>query len=80
MNPARLASLVAAAGALSFASVAHAYLDPGTGSILLQGLIAAIAGGLVVGRLYWAKFKNLFSLSKGDPEQEARDTDDNAPK
>jgi hypothetical protein len=31
---------------------AYAYLDPGTGSILLQGLIAAIAGVAVTGRLY----------------------------
>lgn len=34
---------------------AHAYLDPGTGSILLQGLIGAVAGALVVIRLYWAR-------------------------
>ena len=44
---------------------AHAYLDPGTGSILLQGLLAAIAGSLVALRLYWAKIKGFFS-SKSD--------------
>lgn len=27
-------------------AVAHAYIDPGTGSILVQGLIAAIVGAL----------------------------------
>ncbi len=31
---------------------AYAYLDPGTASMLLQGLIAAIAAGLVVIKLY----------------------------
>lgn len=36
---------------------AYAYLDPGTGSMLLQGLIAAIAAGLVVVKLYWQKMK-----------------------
>ena len=36
---------------------AYAYLDPGTGSMLLQGLIAAIAAGLVVIKLYWYKVK-----------------------
>jgi len=80
MNPARLVSLLGAAAALAFSSVAHAYLDPGTGSILLQGLLAAIAGGLVVGRLYWTKFKGLFSLSKGDPEKKPHETDDGTPK
>ena len=39
---------------------AYAYLDPGTGSIILQGLIAGIAGGLITIKLYWAKFKSLF--------------------
>lgn len=43
---------------------AHAYLDPGTGSILLQGLIAGVAGGLVVMKLYWAKVKSFFSRDK----------------
>ena len=36
---------------------AHAYLDPGTGSLLLQGLIGAIAGGLLMVRLYWARLR-----------------------
>ncbi|HEX2134912.1 MAG TPA: hypothetical protein VHG30_03270 [Microvirga sp.] len=43
---------------------AFAYLDPGTGSIIIQGILGAIAGGLVVGRMYWQKLKNLFSRAK----------------
>ena len=43
---------------------ALAYLDPGTGSIIIQGIIGAIAGGLVVGRMYWQKLKSLFSRAK----------------
>lgn len=42
----------------------HAYLDPGTGSMLLQGLIAGIAGGIVVLKLYWAKVKSFLSFTK----------------
>ena len=38
-------------------SAAHAYLDPTTGSILLQGLLAGVAGLTVVLRLYWTKLK-----------------------
>lgn len=34
-------------GLLFFASSAHAYLDPGTGSMLVQGLLAGIAAVFV---------------------------------
>ena len=45
---------------LIFPLSAHAYLDPGTGSIILQGLIAGIAAGLVVMKTYWHKIKTFF--------------------
>jgi hypothetical protein len=38
-------------------SNAQAYLDPGTGSFILQMLLGGVAGMLVVGRLYWEKLK-----------------------
>lgn len=49
---------------LAATAPAHAYLDPGTGSILLQGLIAAVAGGLVAVKLYWGKVKQFLSFAK----------------
>lgn len=45
---------------------ALAYLDPGTGSILLQGLLALIAGTTVTVRLYWSKLKRFFSREQPD--------------
>jgi hypothetical protein len=39
---------------------AYAYLDPGTGSMILQGLIGGIAGGMFALRLYWSKLKSRF--------------------
>jgi hypothetical protein len=39
---------------------AFAYIDPGTGSILIQGLIAAIAAIGVTLKLYWHRFVGLF--------------------
>ena len=39
---------------------AFAYLDPGTGSLLVQGLIAAVAGGLMFVRGKWLFLKDLF--------------------
>ena len=38
-------------------SNAWAYLDPGTGSFLLQMLLGGIAGLAVVGKLYWTRLK-----------------------
>lgn len=39
---------------------AFAYIDPGTGSILIQGIIAAIAAIGVTLKLYWHRFITLF--------------------
>lgn len=36
-------------------SPAHAYFDPGTGSIILQLLIGGIGGALMIGKIYWAR-------------------------
>jgi hypothetical protein len=58
------AAMVAALGfllLLASAPDAHAYLDPGTGSFLLQVLIGGIAGSLVTVKLYWAKVKAFFA-------------------
>lgn len=39
---------------------AYAYLDPGTGSFALQGLIAGVAGGVLSIRTYWRRIGGLF--------------------
>ena len=41
---------------------AYAYLDPGTGSMLVQLLLGGVAGVLVVGKLYWHRIKVFFGL------------------
>lgn len=46
---------------------AEAYLDPGTGSILLQSLVAAAAALAVGLRLYWRRLKSLFR-GRGTPD------------
>lgn len=46
---------------------AHAYLDPGTGSLLLQMMLGGVAGLLLVGKLYWQRFKELFRRDPKDP-------------
>lgn len=47
---------------------AHAYIDPGTGSLLLQGLIAGIAAGLYTIKLYWYRLKNFFKRNEEKPD------------
>lgn len=44
--------------------IAFAYIDPGTGSILIQGIIAAIAAIGVTLKLYWHRFVKFFKRGK----------------
>lgn len=48
------------------------YLDPGSGSYLLQLLIAGILGALFAIRLYWKRIKGFFLklLGRGVDEEE----------
>ena len=39
---------------------AFAYLDPGTGSIILQSLIAGIIGSMAFARIYWTRLKEIY--------------------
>jgi hypothetical protein len=43
-----------------------AYLDPGSGSYLLQLLIAAILGGALAVRMYWGRIKTIFGRKNSD--------------
>ncbi len=54
---------------LLISSPAYAYIDPGTGSFLLQGLIAAFLTTSLTIKTYWNKLKTLFKKKK-KPEQE----------
>ena len=44
-----------------FSNNAHAYLDPGTGSIILQVIIAFFASVAAFISFYWKKFKDFIS-------------------
>jgi hypothetical protein len=64
----RVTSVLLAAFAVSFllTGQAHAYLDPGTGSIILQGFIGAVVGGLFVVKTQWARLKAWFGPKQQD--------------
>ena len=43
-----------------FTSSAHAYLDPGTGSIILQAIVGAFAAFFSTLYIFWEKVKIFF--------------------
>jgi hypothetical protein len=57
------------------------YLDPGSGSFLIQLLIAGLAGAGIAIAVSWAKIKRLFKKSKPvDTENDVdKDEDDEQP-
>jgi hypothetical protein len=52
---------------------AHAYLDAGTGSMILQLLLGGVAGLAIAGKLYWYKFLALFGVKAKHSETPAED-------
>jgi len=50
-----------------------AYLDPGTGSMIVQLLLGGVAGALMIGKLYWQKVKSLFGRPRPAHPAESQD-------
>jgi hypothetical protein len=49
----------------------HVYLDPGSGSFLVQLLIAGIVGAGFLIKMYWKKIKGLFIRSDQGKEDDS---------
>ncbi len=43
---------------------AFAYLDPGTGSIVLQAILGSVAAGAIIARTYWSRAKSWLGFGK----------------
>ena len=41
-----------------------AYLDPGTGSIIVQAVVGGVLGGLLIIKIYWKKIVSFFKGGK----------------
>lgn len=52
----------------------YAYLDPGSGSMLLQLLLGGVAGVVVVFKLYWERLKSF--LNRRDTNEQPPPTND----
>jgi len=62
---------------LKAAKTSHlaAYLDPGSGSFLLQLLVAGILGGLFAVRAFWGRLRGKITR-KNDADQDEPDQDE----
>jgi hypothetical protein len=45
---------------------ALAYLDPGSGSMILQAVVGGVAAVAVMGKLYWRRFLVFLGVRKKD--------------
>jgi len=59
-----LIALMAVSLKFVLAPPAHAYLDPGSGSFIVQMIVAGLMGSLFMLKLYWKKVKEFFTDSK----------------
>ena len=67
-----LKSLMAVMGLMLLPMPAHAYLDPGTGSALIEGVLAAVAAIGVALKLYWHRLLKLLGLRKSKDKDGAK--------
>ena len=51
-----------------------AYVDPGSGSFILQALVATLAGAAVVINAYWRKIKQILGIGARERDDHAADT------
>lgn len=64
-----MTAVIAVFSAMAFSvTPAYAYLDYGTGSMILQALIGGIVGGMIAIKVYWHKVKGFFSSLKNKPD------------
>jgi hypothetical protein len=66
--------VIGAAAMLAFAPPAHAYMDPGSMSVIVTAVLGALAAVGYTARLYWARFKGFISrvLGRRNPEDSPR--------
>ena len=65
----KIFSLSFIATLIIFPTKAFAYLDPGTGSIILQAILGFIAATIASISIYWEKFKSLISKLFGKKKE-----------
>ena len=52
-----------------------AYLDPGTGSVILQAILGGVAGLALTAKLWWGRVVSIFRRDpQTDPQTDAEET------
>jgi O-antigen/teichoic acid export membrane protein len=54
---------------------AYGYIDPATGSIMVQVIIGAVASLLFLIKLYWKKVKRLFGVRRNESSAHVADSE-----
>ena len=75
MKPAILFALMLFAGILFVQKEASAYLDPSSGSILIQIILGGIAGIFVLLKIYWRRIRRFLGLYKPEAAADAAEQD-----
>ncbi len=44
------------------------YIDPGTGSMMLQAIAGGVAAAAVAGKFYWRRFMRFLRIRRDDDE------------
>ncbi len=57
-----------------FSTSAHAYLDPGSVSLVLQSIVAAIAGAALFWRHWYYRLLGIFGIKKKDKSEKNAQT------
>lgn len=71
-----LASIVPAVFIVGMNQDIHAYLDAGTGSIILQAVLGGLVGALVAIKLFWNQIKAFFTRLFHRSKQHEQPQDD----
>ena len=58
------------AGVSLFSPKAHAYLDPGSGSLIIQLIVAALIGASMTLKIFWSNITAFFTKRKKPGQSE----------
>lgn len=60
----------------TFIAAPELYLDPGSGSILFQIIVATLLGGVVAVRIMWGRITNFFRRGSGEAGEDQNNPKD----
>jgi hypothetical protein len=56
-------------GLVGLGTLSTAYIDPGSGSFIIQVLVASVLGGALLVRTFWAQVTGLFKRKPAPPDE-----------